>query len=163
MKTCSDCKTEKTLEHFTYDKSRDRYLSICRKCVAIRTEAYRQNNKDKWKESSKKHNKKWSQIVNEWKSQGCKKCGETRPHTIDAHHVNPKDKDFMVGTVMRGIKITKEELKKCIPLCSNCHRDFHHQEKIKGMKIEDYLAWTPERNYLSLVLENYEDAKTTNI
>jgi hypothetical protein len=53
MKTCSDCKTEKTLEHFTYDKSRDRYLSICKKCVAIRTEAYRQNNKDKWRKIAK--------------------------------------------------------------------------------------------------------------
>jgi protein-arginine kinase activator protein McsA len=50
MKTCSDCKTEKTLEHFNYDKSRDRYLSICKKCAAIRTESYRQNNKDKWRE-----------------------------------------------------------------------------------------------------------------
>ena len=35
MKICSDCKTEKTLEHFNYDKSRDRYFSICKKCSAI--------------------------------------------------------------------------------------------------------------------------------
>ena len=154
MKTCSDCKTEKTLEHFTYDKSRDRHLSICRKCVAIRTEAYRQNNKDKWRKDSKKQTEKYNQLILEWKSQGCSKCNEKRPHTIDAHHVNPKEKSFMVGTVKRGIKITKEELKKCIPLCSNCHRDFHFLEKKTGISIKEFV---------SSVLENYEDAKTTNI
>lgn len=139
MKTCSDCNQEKTLEHFNYDKSRNRYFSICKKCTAIRTEAYRQNNKDKWRKSSKKHSEKYNQLILEWKSQGCKKCGETRTHTIDAHHIDPKKKNFMVGTVVRGIKITKEELKKCIPLCSNCHRDFHHQEKTKGITIKEYL------------------------
>jgi hypothetical protein len=139
MKTCSDCKTEKTLEHFTYDKSRDRHLSICKKCVAIRTEAYRQNNKDKWRKNSTNHIKKYNQLIQEWKSQGCKKCGETRAHIIDAHHVDPEIKNFMVGTAARGIKITKEELKKCIPLCSNCHRDFHFLEKKTGISIEEYV------------------------
>ena len=139
MKTCSDCKIEKTLEYFSYDKSRNRYFSICRKCAAIRTEAYRQNNKNKWRESSKKHSEKYNQLILEWKSQGCKKCGETRTHVIDAHHINPEEKDFMVGTVQRGIKITKEELKKCIPLCSNCHRDFHFLEKKTGISIKEYV------------------------
>ena len=130
------------------------HLSICKKCVAIRTEAYRQNNKDKWRKDSKKQTEKYNQLILEWKSQGCSKCNEKRPHTIDAHHVNPKEKSFMVGTVKRGIKITKEELKKCIPLCSNCHRDFHFLEKKTGISIKEFV---------SSVLENYEDAKTTNI
>jgi predicted HNH restriction endonuclease len=45
----------------------------------------------------------------------------------------------MVGTVRRGIKITTEELKKCIPLCSNCHRDFHYLEKKDGISIDEYV------------------------
>ena len=139
MKICIDCKTEKSFENFSYDKSRNRYLSVCKPCTAIRTEAYRQNNKDKWRESSKRHSKKYKQLIIEWKSQGCQKCGETRPHTIDAHHTNPEEKEFMVGTVMRGIEITKEELKKCIPLCSNCHRDFHYLEKKDGINIKEYV------------------------
>jgi hypothetical protein len=139
MKTCTDCNIKKSLTDFTYDKSRNRNLSKCRKCMAIRTEAYRQNNKDKWRENSKNHSKKYNQLILEWKSQGCQKCRETRPHTIDAHHINPKEKDFMIGTVIRGIEITKEELKKCIPLCSNCHRDFHYQEKQTGINIKEYL------------------------
>jgi len=142
MKTCSDCKLEKPFNDFSYDKSRNRYLSVCKSCTAIRTEIYRQNNKDKWKENSKKHSNKYNQLILEWKSQGCSKCNEKRPHTIDAHHINPNEKDFMVGTVKRGIKVTKEELKKCIPLCSNCHRDFHYQEKQTGITINEYLKKT---------------------
>lgn len=139
MKTCTDCNLEKPLTEFTFDKSRTRHLSKCRKCMAIRTEAYRQNNKDKWKENSENHSKKHKQLILEWKSQGCVKCGETRPHIIDAHHINPKEKDFMIGTVIRGIEITKKELKKCIPLCSNCHRDFHYLEKKDGISIKEYV------------------------
>jgi len=129
MKICIDCKKELELESFPYDKSRDRYLSVCKPCTAKRTEAYRQNNMDKWRDASKKQNIKWKKVINEWKSQGCSKCDEKRPWVIDAHHLDPKEKDFMVGTRRRGIKATKEELKKCIPLCSNCHRDLHYQEK----------------------------------
>ena len=112
MKTCSDCKQEKTLEHFNYDKSRDRYVSVCKKCAAIRTDNYRKKHPEKWRERTSQQSVKYNQLIQEWKSQGCKKCGETRTHTIDAHHIDPKNKDFMVGTVVRGIKITKEELKK---------------------------------------------------
>lgn len=142
MKKCIDCKLEKSVEEFPYDKSRNRYLSVCKPCTAIRTEAYRQKNKDKWIISSKKHNEKYNQLILEWKSQGCVKCGENRPHVIDAHHINPEEKSFMVGTTMRGIKITQNELNKCIPLCSNCHRDFHFQEKQTGISIKDYLRQT---------------------
>ena len=129
MKICIDCKKELELESFPYDKSRDRYLSVCKPCTAKRTEAYRQNNMGKWRDATKKFNIKWKKVINEWKSQGCSKCDEKRPWVIDAHHLDPKEKDFMVGTTMRGIKKTKAELEKCIPLCSNCHRDLHYQEK----------------------------------
>ena len=31
------------------------------------------------------------------------------------------------------------EIKKCIPLCRNCHTDFHYQEKQTGITINEYL------------------------
>ena len=65
-------------------------------------------------------------------SQGCSQCGEKRYWVIDAHHTDPNRKDFMVGTTKRSIKAVKSELEKCIPLCSNCHRDLHYREKIKN-------------------------------
>lgn len=138
-KKCSDCKVPKKLEEFPYDSSRDRHLSVCKKCTAIRTEAYRQKNKDKWRESSLKHTEKVNLIIFDWKSKGCSKCGEKRFYLIDAHHLDPSKKDFSIGTTKRGIKITKEELKKCIPLCSNCHREFHYLEKVGKLTIKEYL------------------------
>jgi hypothetical protein len=138
-KKCSDCKLPKKLEEFPYDSSRDRHLSVCKSCTAIRTEAYRQNNKDKWKDNTIKHKIKVDALIKEWKVQGCAKCGDKREYVIDAHHLDPTKKDFSIGTTKRGMKITKEELKKCIPLCSNCHREFHHLEKVGKLTIKEYL------------------------
>jgi hypothetical protein len=139
MKTCSDCKQEKQLNDYTFDKSRNRHLSICKKCTAIRTEAYRQTHKDKWRIDNKKHSEKRSKVINEWKSKGCVKCGDTRSYVIDAHHIDPTQKQFSVGTTVRGIKPTQQELDKCIPLCSNCHREFHHMEHQQNITLEEYL------------------------
>jgi hypothetical protein len=135
MKTCIDCKQEKQIEQFPFDKSRNRYLSVCKQCTAIRTEDYRQNNKDKWKQQSKTHSLKRKNVVDEWKSQGCIKCGDKRHYVIDAHHLDPTQKEFSIGTSIRGINVTKAELEKCIPLCSNCHREFHYL----NTTIEEYL------------------------
>jgi hypothetical protein len=139
MKTCIDCKEEKQIDDYTFDKNRNRHLSYCRKCMAIRTEAYRQTHKNKWRVDSKKHSEKRNKIINEWKSKGCAKCGDTRPYVIDAHHIDPTQKQFSIGTTMRGINPTQQELEKCIPLCSNCHREFHYLKKQNNITLEEYL------------------------
>lgn len=139
MKKCIDCKQDKEIDEFPFDKSRNRYLSVCKKCTVIRTENYRQTHKDKWKIDSKKHSEKHRNIINEWKIKGCIKCGDKRHYVIDAHHLNPNQKEFSIGTVKRGINITKRELEKCIPLCRNCHSEFHYLEREEGITIERYL------------------------
>jgi hypothetical protein len=136
MKTCIDCKQEKQTEQFPFDKSRNRHLSVCKQCTAIRTENYRQNNKYKWKQQSKTHSLKRKNAIEEWKIQGCIKCGEKRHYVIDAHHLDPTKKNFSIGTSIRGVNVTKLELEKCIPLCSNCHREFHYLKST----IKEYLA-----------------------
>ena len=55
MKTCIDCKKEQKEENFPFDKSRNRYLSVCKSCTANRTEQYRQKHPDKWKKDNKTH------------------------------------------------------------------------------------------------------------
>lgn len=48
---------------------------------------------------------------------------------LEFHHFNPSDKDFQLdsrrlsNTNMESIK---QELKKCILLCANCHRELHN-------------------------------------
>lgn len=72
----------------------------------------------------------------------CCKCGYNKCHrAIDYHHI--KDKKYEISTAYRykSIKDLKLEAFKCIPLCSNCHREFH------------YKMW----NYADLKLDNLKD------
>jgi 5-methylcytosine-specific restriction endonuclease McrA len=71
----------------------------------------------------------------------CLKCGEAREYTIDFHHINPKDKIstlsyFMSSGDTIGFFL---ELAKCIPLCANCHRHFHHINLESGISLEEYV------------------------
>jgi len=137
--TCIDCKLEKPFDNFPYDKSRKRYLSVCKSCTSTRTQKYKKQNPQKWKEYDNKRNKKCKSIIDGWKSSGCTKCKETRVWVLDAHHIDPSQKDLSIGDIGHGPNKLKEELKKCIPLCSNCHRDFHYQEKNLNITLKEYL------------------------
>jgi hypothetical protein len=48
MKTCTKCKLELNIQHFSFrDKKRLLYKSICKKCISLYEKTYRQNNKAK--------------------------------------------------------------------------------------------------------------------
>jgi len=91
------------------------------------------------KDYDKMMNDKYKALIYEWKSQGCKKCGESRPHLIDAHHIDPTTKKFSLGHSPQGKEATKKELAKCIALCSNCHRHFHFLERETGIGVMDFV------------------------
>ena len=62
----------------------------------------------------------------------CSKCGyRNNVAALEFHHINPEDKKFQLdarhlsNTSM--IKII-EEAKKCVLLCSNCHKEAHNPE-----------------------------------
>ena len=47
---------------------------------------------------------------------------------LDLHHKNPSEKEFSISD--RNLRYTdwpliKQEIKKCILVCSNCHREIH--------------------------------------
>lgn len=140
MKTCIDCKKQIKKEEFPFDKSRDRYLSVCKSCTSIRTQKYRKNNLDKWKQYDKNRHLKIKKIVTKWKSQGCQKCKDKREYIIDAHHLDPTQKDYSIADAATSSNKIELELKKCIPLCRNCHAEFHYLEKIKDISIKEYLT-----------------------
>jgi hypothetical protein len=68
-------------------------------------------------------------LLSDFRSKGCKKCGETCHACLDAHHIDPSTKDFTIGAVSNGQKIGKgkieKELEKCVCLCKNCHAKLH--------------------------------------
>lgn len=75
------------------------------------------------------YRKKRDEFFNKYKYP-CLKCGESHFECIVFHHVVPQTKSFSVAAGQLG-KHTKEEIeteiKKCVCLCENCHRKFHHQ------------------------------------
>jgi hypothetical protein len=64
----------------------------------------------------------------EYKGGSCVICGYNNyMGALEFHHLNPKEKDFNLSHMKKysfGEKI-KNELDKCILVCSNCHREIH--------------------------------------
>lgn len=63
----------------------------------------------------------------------CSNCGFKDWRAIDYHH--KEDKLFNIAdAVNTGLGRSRiiTEIKKCIPLCANCHRIIHHKERELG-------------------------------
>ena len=74
--------------------------------------------------------RKIKEIENKIKTdRGCSHCGrhfKRNPEVLDWHHPDPSNKKFDVssirGNTWKQLEVKKREWKKCIILCSNCHR-----------------------------------------
>lgn len=68
----------------------------------------------------------------EYKGGKCEKCGYKKNFTaLEFHHINPKEKEFQLDSRHLSntrIEKLKNEVDKCILLCSNCHRELHYPE-----------------------------------
>jgi len=119
-KICEQCKQEKSINDF-YPRRK-----ICKKCV--------QEN-----ERKKYYNKQ--EFLNSYKAQHkCAKCNNDKYYLIDFHHIDPSTKKYNISNNPNiKIETLQEELKKCICLCANCHREFHFLNRENGITLEDYL------------------------
>jgi len=71
-----------------------------------------------------------------WKGGACSICGYNKcVAALDFHHKDESQKDFGFGGSGYGYNIKKllPEIKKCILICSNCHRALHFPDKHKAM------------------------------
>jgi hypothetical protein len=65
---------------------------------------------------------------------GCCDCGYKKNiSALEFHHLNPKEKTF--GIDLRKCSCAKwerlvEEVKKCVLICANCHRERHNPDLI---------------------------------
>lgn len=97
------------------------------------TNSWYQRNKEKQKASTAKNKKAQRKKWIEFKSTiACTNCGAMHPAIIDFHHViRDKSKKAVNRLVANGAYGPAfEEIKKCIPLCSNCHRILHWDEDV---------------------------------
>lgn len=132
---CRVCRKDLPEDNFSLRlKNSNKRHSICLSCKR----KYDQNIID---------NKKYD-LSNWLKSEfgNCIKCDESRLHLLDFHHIEPDKKEINVSRLLNGtasLETTKKRLvveaQRCVRLCSNCHRDYHHQHRNTQVSIEEYL------------------------
>lgn len=69
-----------------------------------------------------------NELLKAFRANGCSVCPEKAPCCLDAHHRDPKKKDFSVGTACSNkmsLKKIEAELRKCACVCKNCHAKIH--------------------------------------
>ena len=70
------------------------------------------------------------QFVKE-KGDKCELCGYNKCiAALEFHHTNPEEKEFNIALYCSSnnvnVEKAREELKKCILVCANCHREIHN-------------------------------------
>jgi hypothetical protein len=109
---CTKCSKDKDQDEF-YKRRRgyDEFQSWCKKCLDSRTHERQLQNKAK---------------AVALLGGKCIRCGYNKCiSALEFHHVNPENKE-RVGTgnlASRCWERYLEEIKKCILLCANCHRE----------------------------------------
>jgi hypothetical protein len=123
QKYCSKCDKKKPLGDFYERFDSNAYSSYCKKCSnKYYTERVR--------------NVKIKMI--EYKGGCCERCilklEDTHYSVFDFHHINPQEKDPNFGKIKyQKWSVIKEEIDKCMLVCSNCHRIIHAE--LEGLKV----------------------------
>ena len=122
-KICKDCRQQLPLT--MYYKQGNAYSPYCKACAGIRRHKKYEEHRQEQNEQSKS---RYAAIMDGRKG-ACVICGESRPACVDVHHIDPATKSFTIGGHIAGHTEDEinAEMAKCVCICSNCHRDFHHQ------------------------------------
>ena len=137
---CTRCKVDKPINEFHKDKrSKTGHQSRCGPCIReVRGRHITPEHKRKRKNVNQlptdgitlKDKLQW--IIDSKTGKPCQHCG-CQPHSsaLDYHHLNESEKLFSLSQIRRfrtgeiTLQSIKEEMKKCILLCANCHRMLH--------------------------------------
>lgn len=130
-KICTKCKLELPIEEFHWrNKAAGTRRSECKSCHNLM--------------AKKDYDRKRNQMIDAKIAIGsCQKCGYSKCiESLDFHHKNPNEKEYTISQMIRQHKSQldiEEEMKKCIILCANCHREFHYLERLNGITIDEFL------------------------
>lgn len=110
----------KLWSHASYLKNREQRLENRRTYVQAHKKEIASYVKDKYERRKK--------AINEYKlRKSCLICGYNKcSSALDFHHKNPKEKERIISSMIASCSWKKilEEIKKCIVLCANHHREF---------------------------------------
>lgn len=110
-KTCTRCNNTYTLDNFHNNRGKKR--CECKKC---------------WNEITKNNLKRIKQMMVDDNGGKCSICGYSKClKALEFHHLDPSQKEISLTSkhVKSYSEKVKRELKKCILLCANCHRELH--------------------------------------
>jgi len=132
-KFCFRCDLSKNVNEFSkrIDGANN---NVCRECKRIYDRQYHANRPEGLKQRKVKLQRKRIRTIRlqltEYKKLHSCKCGEDHIACLDFHHISDKKEINIADTIKRGWPFTRilEEIKKCIIICSNCHRKIHYKE-----------------------------------
>ena len=124
--------------HFAsrHDRGKKQYQSNCRDCQKNYRKQHYLSNREKYIKKAKKYRETFTEWIVEYKKNlKCEICNENRYWVLDFHHKDPKEKDIEISVLVKNCnkKRILDEISKCMVVCSNCHRDLHHQERQAGV------------------------------
>jgi len=135
-KTCITCLGIKNLEEFSFkNKNKNERSCKCKQCSREYAKTHYNNNKGMYKEKSKKNKplemERIRKLLDELKGDGgCEHCGIKNHIVLEFHHTDPSMKEGDVSKLAYLNKSkARKEAKKCIILCSNCHKIEHWRLK----------------------------------
>lgn len=131
-KECHECHIEKPEDQFSWkNKAAGKRMTRCKSCHGTYVKQHYIDNKSAYiaraVRDAKKNYDKIRELVLSLKVSCCE-CGETHPAMLDFHHTDPTQKDKAISSIHSKKKII-EEAKKCVVLCSNCHRKLHWDQQ----------------------------------
>ena len=71
----------------------------------------------------------------DYKGGSCSLCAYNKClSALEFHHVDPKKKEFRLSRIQgkKNLHSYYNELEKCILVCSNCHKEIHHEWNLHG-------------------------------
>jgi hypothetical protein len=131
MKHCNKCGTGKPKTEFNKNSRKsDGLQTWCRECTKIennRNYLTNEKRRAKIRERNKEESRSNRDFYRRYRRFcGCKVCGERESVCLDLHHLDPTKKDAAPNVfTTHSRKRLKAEIRKCVVLCSNCHRKVH--------------------------------------
>lgn len=136
-KKCSKCGKRKPTDQFhIHKRNKDGLYYCCKSCKKevdkVRWEklyydpTMKKQKKEKEQRDNRRYLKNRKYIMRFKQFKGCCCCKEKEPVVLEFHHLDQSKKHKNV-TSMSGCNIDKikNEIRKCVVICANCHRKLH--------------------------------------